>query len=198
MINFKGRIQRTATVTGLAALGLALLFGMGASTAWAERGLDCHNGMGMHGYGHHGMGMMGGGMGMHGMRPHNAAEHFLKMGSVLNLTDDQIKKLSALRDDYIDKNAAAEQELAAANDDLGRALYGDSIDMDTVNTLFKKIGKLDGQLWHAYAQQLHDIKAMLTAEQKQSLHNMWHHGMRDDMPMSHHNKSSHKNMGMGM
>ena len=196
MINLKGRVQRTITITGFATTVLILLFGMGASTAWAERGMGCHTGMGMSGHGHGGMGMMAGGMGMHGMRPHNAAKHFLHMGPSLNLTTAQIKQLTKLRDDYIDKNATAEQQLKAAYDDLGRALYGDSVDMDAVNTLFGKIGKLDGQLWHAYAQQLHDIKAMLTPEQKQSLDAMWHHGMRDGMPMPHHNMPMNKGMGM--
>ena len=189
MMNSKGRIQRTATITGLTATVLVLLFTMGASTAWAERGMDCHSGMGMSGHSH-GMGMMAGGMGMHGMhgmQPHNAAKHFLKMGPSLNLTDNQVKQLTTLRDDYIDKNATAEQQLKAAYEDLGLALYGDNVDMKVVNSLFEKIGKLDSQLWHAYAQQLHDIKAMLTAEQKQSLNAMpMHHG---DMPMK-------KGMGM--
>lgn len=193
MMNLNGRVKRTATITGLAATVLILLFGMGASSAWAERGLDCHSGKGMIGHGH-GMGMMAGGMGMHGMHPHNAAKHFLHMGPALNLSDAQIKKLIKLRDDYIDKNATAEQQLKAAYDDLGRALYGDSVDMNTVNALFTKIGKLDGQLWHAYAQQLHDIKAMLTPDQKQALNNMWHHGMHGGMPMPHRNKP----MSMGM
>jgi len=195
MMNLKGRIQRTATVTGLTATVLVLLFSMGASTAWAERGTDCHSGMGM-GMGGHGLGMMAGGMGPHGMKPHNAAKHFLKMGPALNLTDSQIKQLTTFRDEYIDKNATAEQQLKAADADLGRALYGDSVDMKTVNALLDKIGTLDSQLWHAYTQQLHDIKAMLTTEQKQSLDAMWHHGMRNDMPMHHGDMPMHKGMGM--
>ena len=58
---------------------------------------------------------------------------------------------------------------------------------------------MDGQLWHAYAQQLHDIKAMLTTAQKQSLHNMWHdghHGMHGDMPMPHGDMPMKKGIGM--
>lgn len=193
MTNYKGRIQRTATLTGLAAAALLMLFGMGASTAWAERGPECHTGMGMHG---HGMDMMGDRMGMHGMHPHNAAKHFLKMAPALNLTDSQIKQLTTFRDEYISKNATAEQQLKADYDDLRSALYGDSVDMNTVNDLLSKIGKLDAQLWHAYTQQLHDIKALLTAEQKQSLHDMWHHGMHDNAPMPHGNMPMHKGMGM--
>ena len=200
MINFKGRIHHIATVASLAAS--VLMFSVGSSNAWADSDMSCHSGMGMGmGMGGHGMHSMDGGMGygMHGMQPHNAAEHFLKMGTALNLTDTQIKQLTKLRDEYIEKNATAEQQLKVAYEDLGRALYGDSVDMNTVNTLFEKIGKMDGQLWHAYAQQLHDIKAMLTAEQKQSLDAMWHHGshgMRGDRPMHHGDMPMQKGMGM--
>lgn len=201
MMNFKGRIQRTAVVAGLT--GAVLVFTIGSSTAWADRELGCHSGMEMsgHGYGH-GMGMgMGGGMGhgMRGMQPHNAAEHFLKMGPALNLTDAQITQLTKLRDEYIEKNATTGEQLKVANEDLARALYGDSVDMNAVNALFEKIGKMDGQLWHAYAQQLHDIKAMLTAEQKKSLDAMWqdgHPGMHGDMPMHHGDMPMRRGMGM--
>lgn len=197
MMNFKGDIRRKAIVAGLTAT--LFLLTAGASSAWADRGMSCHSGMGMGDHGH-GMGMREGmGHGMHGMQPHNAAEHFLKMGTALNLTDDQIKRLTKLRDEYIQKNATAEAELKVTYEDLSRALYADSVDMNTVNTLFEKIGKMDSQLWHAYAQQLHDIKAMLTAEQKKSLHAMWHHdyhGMHGDMPMHHGDMPMRKGMGM--
>ncbi|MEJ2652216.1 MAG: hypothetical protein P8173_10565, partial [Gammaproteobacteria bacterium] len=106
MMNFKGDIRRTAVVAGLTAA--LFLLTAGASSAWADRGMTCHSGMGMGEHGH-GMGMWKG-MG-HGMHPHNAAEHFLKMGTTLNLTDDQIKQLTKLRDEYIQKNATAEEEL---------------------------------------------------------------------------------------
>lgn len=193
MMNIKEHIQRTAAIAVLTAT--TLFFAAGSSFALADSEMGCHSGIGMggHGYGH------GMGYGMHGMRPHNAAEHFLKMGPSLNLTDSQIKQLTKLRDEYIEKNATTEEQLKVAYDDLTRALYGDSVDMNTVNALFDKIGKMDGQLWHAYAQQLHDIKAMLTTAQKQSLHNMWHdrhHGMHGDMPMPHGDMPMKKGMGM--
>jgi Spy/CpxP family protein refolding chaperone len=201
MMNFKGRIQRIAGIAGLTAT--VLMFSLGSAAARADGDMSCHPGMGMSEHGH-GMGMgmsMWGGMGhgMHGMQPHNAAEHFLKMGPSLNLTDTQITQLTKLRDEYIEKNATAEEQLKVAYEDLGRALYADSVDMKAVNALFEKIGKMDSQLWHAYAQQLHDIKAMLTAEQKQTLHDMWHegpHGMYGEMPRHHGDMSKRKGMGM--
>jgi Spy/CpxP family protein refolding chaperone len=152
MKNFKGRIQRTATIAGLTAMLIAFSAGFSAVRADSEMGCHSRMGMGGHGFGH-GMGMWGGmGHGMHGMHPHNAAEHFLKMGPSLNLTDDQTKQLTKLRDEYIEKNATTADQLKVAYEDLSRALYADSVDMDTVNALFEKIGKMDSQLWHAYAQ----------------------------------------------
>jgi Spy/CpxP family protein refolding chaperone len=133
--------------------------------------------------------------GMH-MRPHNAAEHFLKMKSALNLSDDQIKRITAMRDDYISKNATAEEQLEAANDDLGPLLYADDVDLDAVNAKLDKIGKLEGQLWRAYTKQLHDIKALLTAEQKKNLNAMWqdHRQMRESMPMPSGDMPMHRGM----
>jgi len=113
---------------------------------------------------------------MHALRPHNAAEHFLKMAGPLKLTDGQIKQLTQLRDDYIQKNAASEDQLKAAFNDLGRALYADDIDVSATNGLLEKIGKLDGQLWPVFVQQLHDIKALLTPEQKKTMKTMWEKG----------------------
>src|SRR3569832_122901 len=91
------------------------------SSASADPEMAGHNGTGnldsgqemRHGKGHD----------MHALRPHNAAEHFLKMAGPLKLTDGQIKQLTQLRDDYIQKNAASEDQLKAAFNDLGSALF---------------------------------------------------------------------------
>ena len=133
----------------------------------------------------------GWGHGGGGMRPHNAAVHFLKMGDMLNLTADQTKQLTKMRDEYIQKNATAEEQLKAAYDDVRRTLWSDQIDLSAANALFDKIGKLESQLWRAFAQQLHDIKAMLTPEQRKLLSGMWDDGphgmgaMHGGMPMGH-------------
>lgn len=98
------------------------------------------------------------------------------MAGPLKLTDDQIKQLTQLRDDSIQKHAASEDQLKAAFNDLGRALYADDIDASATNGLLEKIGKLDGQLWPVFVQQLHDIKALLTPEQKKMMKSMWDKG----------------------
>lgn len=197
MMNFKERVQRASVTASLLA---ATMFFTLDSPAWANPDQDCHPGMSMGGHGH-GMGMGGGmGYGMHGLQPHNAAEHFLKMSSSLKLSDEQIKQLTKLRDEYIEKNATTEQQLKVAYGDVPRILYADDVDMNAANALFEKIGKMDSQLWHAYAQQLHDIKAMLTSEQKQALSSLWQdrhrsmEGMHGDMPMGHGDMPMHKGM----
>jgi Spy/CpxP family protein refolding chaperone len=175
-------------------LTAAMFLTMG-STAWASpdmgMGMDHHGFMGGHDdhcQVHHEMR----GDSMHAMHPHNAAKHFINMASDLNLTNDQINKLTRMRDDYIEKNATAEQQLKAANSDLARTLYADSVDTNAANALIDKISKLNSQLWHSFAKQLHDIKAMLTDDQKKALEDMWQHEphmMRgpghDDMPHPH-------------
>ena len=172
-------------MTAMAVLLAAMIFTMLTNNVWASPTMDGHQGMGMQGHGDMGMG----GHGKYGMRPHNAAAHFLKMATLLELTDEQTAKLTRMRDDYIAKNATTEEQLKAAYSDLPRLLYADDVDMKAVDALFDKVGKMESQLWHAYAQQLHDIKALLTPQQKASLkdaYNMSHPGMGDmqgDMPM---------------
>lgn len=172
-------------LSAMAVILAAIIFTMLEHNAWANPDMGDHQGMAMQG--HDGMGR--GGHGGYGMHPHNAAAHFLKMATMLELTDDQVAKLTKMRDDYITKNATTEEQLKAANDDLPRLLYADEVDLKAVNAQFEKIGKMESQLWRAFAQQLHDIKAMLTPEQKATLsdlHTMNHPGMggmHGDMPM---------------
>ena len=137
--------------------------------AWASPKMGAHHGMtmGIHCDGSKGKGMMD--HGKHRMRPHNAAIHFLKMDPMLHLSTEQTQQLIRMRDEYIQNNATAEDQLMAAYDDIGHMLHSDEIDMNATNALFEKTGKLEGQLWHAFTQQLHDIKAILTPEQKASL-----------------------------
>jgi Spy/CpxP family protein refolding chaperone len=131
-----------------------------------------------------------------GIGPHNAAGHFLTMKSTLKLTGDQVKQLTQLRDDYIKDNAEAEEQVSAAYSDLPNLLYADDVDTSAANDLVDKITKLESQLWHAYTKQLHDIKAILTPEQKKILADSWakDHGnmgrKHGDMPMTHDKKSS--------
>jgi len=166
MMNQKGITKRTGAFAGL--LAASMFFTMG-SIAWADSEMGVHHDMDgyNHGMGH---GMVGG---MHGMEPHNAAERFLQMSKSLKLTDNQIKRLTQLRDDYIDKNAKTEEQLNASHGDVARTLMGDDINVKESDNLIDKVGKMESQLWHSYVQQMHDIKAILTTEQKQALKDMW-------------------------
>jgi Spy/CpxP family protein refolding chaperone len=177
-----GKFNIGANLKDLAAvIAVVALFPLGGSAAWADSGMCGSRNMNMSG-----SGCMGTDQdmsyGKRGLRPHNAAEHYLTMHSFLNFTDAQVAQLVKLRDEYIDKNATAEERLKAGYDDLSRALYADGADMKSVNTQLDQIGKLESQLWRAYAQQLHDIRAMLTPEQKDGLAQRWenaHRGMGD-------------------
>lgn len=167
-----------------------LLTGLLAAPALADppAGMGMHPGMGVHppmgagsgpgmGMGmHEGMGDHG--RGGHGLQPHNAAIHFLKMADALGLDAGQVEKLRKLRDDWIDNNAANEAHLAAAQGDLRRMLFADTIDRKAVEDELAKIGPIEGQLWRAFVQQLLEIKNMLTDEQRARLRQrMWHQPM---------------------
>ncbi|TPW16177.1 MAG: hypothetical protein FD130_1073 [Halothiobacillaceae bacterium] len=178
--------KKTFRVSALMGTVATLCFLTG-HPAWAAPDMGAHHGQSM---GHSGHGM-GHGNQMQGYGPHNAADHFLKMGSHLKLSAEQNKQLTTLRDSYIEKNALAEEQLNAAQSDIGKTLFGDEVDLTAANALLDKIGKLESQLWRAFAQQLHDIKALLTPEQKKALNAMRksHHGATSDttdaMPMHH-------------
>lgn len=180
MMNPKGNAQGKGVITGL--LVTALFLTLGATTAWAERDMGEHHGMSMEGHHDKGYSM---GHGMRALHPHNAASHFLKMATALKLSDDQVKQLTKLRDEYIDKNAKTEEQLKAGYGDVARAIFAEDIDVKATNALVDKVGAMESQLWHAYVQQLHDIKAMLTAEQKQALKDMWKKKRRHDMGQKH-------------
>jgi Spy/CpxP family protein refolding chaperone len=134
--------------------------------------------------------------GMKGIRPHNAAEHFLTMKTTLKLSDDQVKQLTKLRDDYIKDNATTEEQVSAGYSDLPNLLYADNVDVSSTNDKIDNLLKMETQLWHAYTQQLHDIQTILTPEQKKILSESWEKahadmGAHGDMPMHHDKKAWH-------
>jgi Spy/CpxP family protein refolding chaperone len=168
----------------LAALALAATPALAEPPGMGHAGMG-HAGMGHGGMGHGGMGMqhggkMGGGEG-HGMRPHNAAVHFLQMADALGLDDAQKARLRKLRDEWIESNAANEARLKAAEADLKGMLSADTFDLKAVDTQLSMVGKVEGQLWHAFAAQLAEIKDMLTDEQRARLRQR--HGMGAGMGM---------------
>jgi Spy/CpxP family protein refolding chaperone len=165
----------------LAALALAATPALAEPPGMGHASMD-HGGMGMQ----HGA-KMGGGEG-HGMRPHNAAVHFLQMADALGLDDAQKARLRKLRDEWIESNAANEARLKAAEADLKGMLSADTFDLKAVDTQLSMVGKVEGQLWHAFAAQLAEIKGMLTDDQRARLRQR--HGMGPGMGMS-------PGMGMG-
>lgn len=159
MMNIKSGAKSAGALVGLVAAALfALNTPAGANPAM---GGHC---MSMHG---HGMESP--------MEPHNAAAQFLKMAPMLKLSDNQVQQLTKMRDQYINNNAKTEEQVKAAYSDLARAMFSDEFNVTQTTTLVDNIGKMESQLWHAYLQQIHDIKALLTPEQKQVLKDMWKH-----------------------
>ncbi len=140
----------------------------------AEHGSGHHKMGGMmggeaHGSGHggsHGMGHKGGGK---SMQPHNAAVHFLQMSQMLDLDSHQQMKIRQIRDTYNDRNAADEARLSAATADLKSLIHADPMDMEIIDQVLTRKASLEGRLWRAFVSQLHDIKAILTDDQKARL-----------------------------
>jgi len=184
-------IARTGRIAGTLAGGM-LAAALLASPALADppdgMGHPPMGGMGhppMAGMGHPGMGGMmdghdHGAMGRHPgggheYGPHNAAVHFLGMADFLGLDDTQRDRLRKLRDDWIEANSTNEERLEAAQADLGDMLAADTIDLKAVNEQLTIVGKVEGQLWRAFAAQLAAIKEMLTDDQRARLRE--HHRM---------------------
>jgi len=59
----------------------------------------------------------------------------------------------------------------------------DSINLKAVDQALTKISTLETSLWHAFARQLHGIKTMLSAKQKQKLSEMHHMKMHHTIGM---------------
>lgn len=196
MMNSKSAAKPAGALMGLVA---ALFFSLGTVGTASAHPMEGHGGMGEdygHGMGH---GMGHGGMSL--LKPHNAAAHFLKMGPMLNLTDSQTQQLVKLRDQYIENNAKTEEMLQAAYSDLARAMFSDQTNVQQTMGIVNNIGKMESQLWQSYLQQLQDIRNLLTAQQKQSLKDMWknpHHGMKGEMDDEQEGMSDgHGNKPMG-
>jgi len=184
-------IRNAAAALGVAALVLAagpvLAEPPGMGMGHPGMGME-HGGMGMGT--DHGMGMQHGGATGHETRPHNAALHFLQMADALGLDDAQKARLRKLRDDWIESNAANEARLKAAESDLGTMLAADTFDLKPVDAQLAVIGKVEGQLWHAFAAQLKEIKDLLTDDQRARLRERHRMGPGMGMGMG-------QGMGMG-
>lgn len=179
-----GRIGRTGWTLAGAMLAAALLATPALADPPAGMGHPQMGGMGhppMSGMGHPGMGEMMNrhheGKGGHDFGPHNAAVHFLRMADFLGLDDTQQDRLRKLRDDWIEANSTNEERLEAAEADLREMLAADMIDLKAVNAQLAIVGKVEGQLWRAFAAQLAAIKEMLTDDQRARLREHHRRGM---------------------
>lgn len=133
---------------------------------------DHHSGSGMH---HMGSGMQMGDHAKHHYKGdrekneftfRNAAQNYLSMSKILELTTEQITKLMALRDNFDKENALAIAQQKSTKKDLVRLIYSENIDLKEIDGLLAKIGKLEGKIWHDFVRQMKDIQTILTKEQK--------------------------------
>jgi len=125
-----------------------------------------------HGYKSHG-GKHGKG---HTLQPHNGAVHFLKMADRLGLDDGQVHRLQTMRDQFSEAHAVHLAQLKAAQGDLQRVMYTDTVNLSDAKALLATIDTLENTLWPAFIEQIHDIKAMLDDGQRQRLSDMHRHG----------------------
>lgn len=175
------------------AAGLVLLLaGAAPATAQMMGGGDDHMGGG---------GMMGGGMtgmmdmmrgGMHGGAaavdcPGMAAETVafgderpwvsvaLAHAKDLELTTDQVKGLTALREDFQKDAARLAGEIRTAEAELGRLYARKPADLQAVETKIRAIADLEAALRIARVKTLEKAGAFLTAEQQKKLGELGRH-----------------------
>ena len=103
-------------------------------------------------------------------RPRNAAQNFLRMDKMLNLSSEQKGELRKLRDDWIQNQTVPQAQLKVARPDLIHMIYSDT-DNSTIDEQLKKIGQLEGGLWRAFVAQYKSILKLLTDEQKKMVLN---------------------------
>lgn len=130
----------------------------------------------------------------HEVKPHNAALHMLMLAHVIGLKHDQVQKLMKMRDEYIRHNAVAEKMIKVERMDLKWLLYADHFDKMAVNKKLEDIGKLEGQLWDAYVNQLAQISTLLTQQQKDKLKEIYspHHHMKMEERDHEHGMGEHE------
>lgn len=183
------RIRNKLAAAGLGAAALALGAAAPAAVAHPMHG----GGMEMHEHGWHGH------EGHHDylLKPHNAAMYFILLGHELGLDQNQMQQLIKMRDQYIQNNAVAKEQVKADQMDLKWLLMSNiaaqDFDKNAINGKLEDIKKLKTQLWTAYVDQLQSINQLLTAEQKKRLMDM----MAERAHGGPHGKPPHGRPGMG-
>lgn len=91
----------------------------------------------------------------------------------LNLTDDQVRRLSEAFRSYRTRTERVRLDLARARLDLREAFLSPSPDRARVEGIARRMGALQGQLTQARVELLLEIRAILTPEQAARLRSLW-------------------------
>lgn len=146
---------------------------------------DPHGGKGMHGD------MMKPGMG-HGMMMGGSNEgddHFERINSMhtlamLNLNDDQRKKVMELRRELRKNTWDLKRQIIDQREQLGMLYGGDAFDVAAITSAYQKLFDIKLKMIEHTLKFKQDLRKVLTPEQQQQLRDMMTHGkMGGDMEM---------------
>ncbi len=90
----------------------------------------------------------------------------------LNLTEEQQNKIQQLRRDFQVSSATTREELRFAQQDLRKEMSNDPIDRAQIDALLTQIAEAKQKLSEGAAQNLLEIKGILTEEQRQQIADM--------------------------
>jgi len=142
----------------------AVLFGLAAAPAWADRSVSCAKG-GEHGY-------RSGGHGMHGHRDHSSSHllgHLMRHQKDIGLTDEQVGKLKAMALEQDKAQIRAHADVDVAKRELKSLVWDKNAELSAIETKVKEVGALKSSLYFARIKGKRDFFAVLTPEQKDKL-----------------------------
>lgn len=90
----------------------------------------------------------------------------------LGLTDAQVKQLSALQDGAQKARAQAMEQMRAVHQAIARASEGERFDEAAVRSAFDRMGTLHTEMGMAMLRTRHQVRQLLTPEQRQKLDGM--------------------------
>ena len=179
--------KRTAAITALAAVVILAAAGVARAhgTAGSSRFKKMHGAHGMAGSGRFGK--------MHGMRTRIArASHrggrrsaspplisiALRLQDELKLTEEQVSKLSDLRDGYRRRWIRARADLQIANLDLRKSLREDAVNLEGVEKNIRDIEKMRADLRLERIRTIEAGKTLLSEDQRKQLQSLVRSGSR--------------------
>lgn len=119
---------------------------------------------------HGGMKWGCGGAGIMGMPGNeNYGKMYLMALKGLDLTEDQQKKVRALKNDYIKNSIKAGADIAVAEVELKELLAAETVNLSRVKSKINEIGAKKAELRFSKIKSLEDLKKILTPEQRKKM-----------------------------